>query len=287
MSRRPTILLLLVTSVVQAAGVTIVGPTAPISTGHSVKAVLKVTGITDEELPKATFVCEPSRGAALEPVVGRDGAILLLFSSEDAGVFTITVGINVKHVEWRGQIEKGLAGATTAQIEPADLAILSQAVSKLAASYPAKSGTCVIEVARPVIPSPIPVPSPIPPAPPSPGPVTAFERAITTLTCEVLESGGTVVTAAAIAKGFAITANLVESRQVALDDAMPAVNLGMRNLFTKQGDADMWFAWRKTLGDALDKLRQDGSLATQDQYAALFREIARGMNTAIETHGAK
>ena len=145
-----------------AAGqeIRLVGPTEPLQPREFCQIL--VIGLTDADLPGATVEWSPREGTTLLPARLWGGQPFLLFSGKTPGKVTITVSINA----WRGNLDAAVNAARRAATLDADtLTRLVTLQREIAARYPLRSGTCVVEVAG--------VPPPLPPGPdPEPGPTT-------------------------------------------------------------------------------------------------------------------
>lgn len=130
-----------------------------------------------------------------------------------------------------------------------------------------------------------PTSNPIPNPPPGPGPQTPFEKTVAKLTSEAIAAGGTETTAAAIASVYSLVSDSVADGSIDHDRALDAVGAGVRLVMGQVSDAAKWAQFRTVLGDALDTIRQDGSLATKEQYVKVLKEIANGMNSVTGFNG--
>lgn len=201
-------------------------------------------------------------------------------------------GVLWKYIQGRAQIKSAalsrvmlllvalfgmsVCGSTEAQtITAVDVTNLSDGTYLLT-----KNGAAVavnpINLIRPTN-SPLPTPG---------GPQTPFERTVSRLTSEALAAGGTTTTAAGIASVYSLVSESVAKGDIAPERALEAVGAGIRLVMTKSPDSAKWVAFRTTLGDALDTLRQDGSLATKAQYVKVLQEVANGMNSVTGFNGS-
>jgi hypothetical protein len=137
----------------------------------------------------------------------------------------------------------------------------------------------VVKLGDPTTPT---VPDPEPPI----GQPTAFEKAVTTITADTIQAGGTKNTGARIAAVYGLISKEIVAGNVPTNRAFEAVKMGTDLALNGQADKDKWTTWRGTVGEALSALQQDGSLTTAPQYAQAFKEIERGMNAATGFTGS-
>lgn len=127
---------------------------------------------------------------------------------------------------------------------------------------------------------------------PSPGPsdpqnpASGFESIASKLTTDAVKSGGTATTAAAISSVYSVVSDSVAKGDTAPDKALPAVNFLLDGLLNTQADVAKWAAFRISLGNEFDKVRQDGLLKTKEQYAKAFQDVASGINKAVGFNGS-
>lgn len=172
-----TILLLLITSAIQAADVVITGPDSPIDPRES--AELFITGLTDAELRRATVQSVPSKGVELKPRRSWDSDDpIIAFKAALAGQYTITVAFNGTHAAWRDSLEDTLGLVGKAQVDAKLLNDLKAASQKLVTAYPVKSASCTVVVRSPVVVVPPVPPAPTPPPKPTPNPVVPVTQGI-------------------------------------------------------------------------------------------------------------
>jgi hypothetical protein len=142
-------------------GIIVNGPTEPIN--RNTQVTLSVEGLSDDDLKNASVVCEPSKGVVMIPAKVWGGPPIIIFSSGNPGAHTVTVGVNAKHASWRKHLADSFLEATAAGVESELLKEFDTFQLKTATAYPAKLGTCIVEVAGNI---PPPEPGPAPPDPP-------------------------------------------------------------------------------------------------------------------------
>lgn len=125
-----------------------------------------------------------------------------------------------------------------------------------------------------------------PPVDPIPGPASGIEATANRLTKEAIQAGGTSTTAAAISSVYKIVADSVSEGKTSPENALPAVNFLLDGLLATQPDKDKWTAFRTSLGQRFDAVRQDGLLKTKEQYAKALGEVASGINSVIAFNGS-
>lgn len=158
------LLALFLSTALNAAEITITGPTKPINPGRMVRLI--INGLTDVELrgSKADVVIpEGIKKEDVDLFAGKtwDDRPYIDFMSQVPGKFLITIDSNA----FTRKLDDGLESAESAQIDPDLLSELRIVVVKISDKYQAKSGSALVEVAGtiPFPPGPGPGPGPIPP----------------------------------------------------------------------------------------------------------------------------
>ena len=132
-----------------------------------------------------------------------------------------------------------------------------------------------------------PAPTPPPPPTPDPPPTDPLREQIRKLTLDTNAKGGTRTTAAALAAIYEMVADGVSKWPAAGSippaNAIPAVKAATDAVMATQADRNAWQPWRTSVGGALDKLRQDGSLSTKEDYVYAFTQIAAGIKEGTNT----
>lgn len=123
-------------------------------------------------------------------------------------------------------------------------------------------------------------PAPGPQPQPQPPPVGPLEQEVKRLTEATLANGGTKTTGAALAAVYGLVRDGVKDNKIPPDNAIPAIRAATDAVLKAQPDGQAWQGWRTSIGGALDKLRQDGSLATKGDYVYALGEISNGLRSA-------
>lgn len=131
----------------------------------------------------------------------------------------------------------------------------------------------------------IPFGKPSQPNPPPPSDLKPFEQAISKLTKQALDNGGSKTTGAGLASVYSLVSAGVADGSIALDKTWDAIKKASDAVIAIQGDGVKWSAFRDELGKALTQLSTDGSLTTKAQVAAALQSIANGMNDATGFSG--
>lgn len=133
--------------------------------------------------------------------------------------------------------------------------------------------------------------TPIPDPNPQPIPTTTFSKVVSRLTTEALTAGGTKTTGAGISSVYSLVSDSVADGSIPADKAIEAVSAGTSLVMTRVTDKDKWIEFRKGLGDAIDKMEQDGTLNTnrvpdKAKYASMLKEVATSMNSVTGFNGS-
>lgn len=270
-----TILLLLVTSLAWGQEIILEGPTSPIYV--NCKEYIYYRGIKPEEMAKASVYITPGEGAFFKRGT-LEGEPMIAFEGRVPNKYTVTIGINVEHVKWRRSLASTLQEAADVGLDKLDPVLfgkLKQSYTESGTKYPSRGGSIVIEVIPIGHKPPVDPPDPVDPSTP-----TDFEVGVKNLTAEAIKAGGTRTTAVAISNVFLSAFGSVASGQTTLENALPLVSDGIRQVFKTRTDEAKWVHFRTELGEALDTLRQDGKISTKEEYAGVFKEIANGMSAA-------
>jgi hypothetical protein len=181
----PLILIIagLVASALHAGDITLVGPSTPVKAGSF--SMITVGGLAPSELAQATSDVQPATGITLIPATLWGGSpVLFVVVAPDAkpGKYTISTSVNSHYVAMQQAVLAGLDRSRLGLVEVRKAGVSSELVAsyerilaeqgslvvQISNAYPAKSGSCVLEVAG----------IPIPPPKPDPPPVTVGKRRV-------------------------------------------------------------------------------------------------------------
>lgn len=124
-----------------------------------------VSGLTEEDLKSSVVKVEPSKGTfvlQLKSGWSGSGSSVILFSATTPGKYTIIIGTNLTHNEWRKHLNSAVIGAKDANVEASLLTQLATLNANCIQKYPTKSQAVLVEVAGSVPPTPVPPPGPTP-----------------------------------------------------------------------------------------------------------------------------
>lgn len=113
-----------------------------------------------------------------------------------------------------------------------------------------------------------------------------FVAEVARMTKEVLANGGTATTAAALSTVYSAISDSVRSGAIPVDSAFAANRAGADLVLSRQPDKDKWTAWRNQISEDLTTLVSQGVLATKEQYANVFKDISKGMNSVTGFNGS-
>lgn len=152
----------------------------------------------------------------------------------------------------------------------------SLVVTKKAGAWIVRPFTLLTPGSGPTIPPTIP-----------PGTLTPFQAEIQRLTKAALAKGGTETTGAGISSVYSLAADGLENKTLDVAVAADAVRRGSDAVVKLQKEDGFWFEFTSTLDATITTLRAKGDLKTKEQFAATFRDVAKGMDSATGFTGPK
>lgn len=137
----------------------VLGPTAPIAKNQF--ELITVNNLDEAEFLASTITVSPPKGAIAFRVYG---APAVFFRASEPGKYTVTIGRNAKHIEWRKSLAEAATYAKSVDA-PADfVSRLEKLHSDAEVALPTRVGSCVVEVAGAVVVPPT-TPTDPPPTP--------------------------------------------------------------------------------------------------------------------------